>query len=89
MSNRAGVSKRELAKQYGISWRTVYRTLKLCKLNTSKQRYNKNETLVFKLARTLLEAGFTAQQVKQILVKDKVLEGLTHFQNNPTNKTNE
>lgn len=84
------VSKNELAERYGISWRTVYRTLKLCKLNTSKQRYSKNEALVFKLARTLLEGGFTVKEVEQSLAEYQVLQGLIHFKHNPShNKTNE
>ena len=56
-------TKQELAQQYGISWRTVYRTLKLCKLNTAKQQYSKQEQLTFKLARSLFDAGFTTAEV--------------------------
>lgn len=73
------VTKNELAAQYGISWRTVYRTLKLCTLNTSKLRYTPHEQLLFKLARTLLQSGWSSDQVHHLIVNHGVLEALSHF----------
>lgn len=80
MSETLGITKKELAEQYDISWRTVYRTLQLCKLDTSKLRYSKDEALLFRLARTLLKDGWTARQVAELLKNKGVLEGLKHFQ---------
>ncbi|MBE9046704.1 helix-turn-helix domain-containing protein [Pleurocapsales cyanobacterium LEGE 10410] len=80
MAINKGITKQELAKQYGISWRTVYRTLKTCGLNTAKQRYSKDEELLFKFARSLFDGGFSKLQVADYINQFKTQKPITNYE---------
>lgn len=56
-------TKHQLADQYRISLRTVYRTLETIGLSTKKGWYDDKEVYLFALARGLLNKGYTRRQV--------------------------
>ena len=58
-----GISKQELSKQYGIQILAVRKTLQAAGLSTSKRRYSELESERFKLARQLIERGWSYSQV--------------------------
>ena len=56
-------TKHELATSYGISLRTVYRTLQLAGLSTRKRFYTREEEFLFGLTRYFLNLGYTSTQI--------------------------
>ena len=59
-------TKKDLEQQFGISDNTVYKTLKACGLDTSKEEYTEEEIEnYFKLAREMLDAGKKYKDVEQ------------------------
>lgn len=66
-------SKKELSIRFNISYNSVYRTLKVCGLSTTKRRYSADEvTLFFAPARNLFNSGKTRKEVAEYF-KQKAL----------------
>ncbi|MDJ0591150.1 MAG: hypothetical protein QNJ72_14330 [Pleurocapsa sp. MO_226.B13] len=59
-------TKKDLEQQFGISDNTVYKTLKSCGLDTSKEDYSEEEIEnYFQVAREMLNAGKKYKDVEQ------------------------
>lgn len=59
-------TKKDLEQQFGISDNTVYKTLKACGLDTSKEEYTEEEIEnYFKVARDILSSGKKYKDVEQ------------------------
>ena len=59
-------TKKDLEKQFGLADTTVYRTLKVCGLSTSRRSYSEEEIKTrFMTARQLYEAGLTSKQIAE------------------------
>lgn len=73
-----GITKHELAQRYNISLRTVYRTLTVAGLSRSANYYHKSEQHLFKLARSLLEGGFTTTQTEHLIQEYHSQKSVNH-----------
>ena len=59
-------SKKDLEQQFGISDNTVYKTLKACGLDTSKEDYSEEEIEnYFRVAREMLDSGKRYKDVEE------------------------
>ena len=75
-------TKKDLEQQFQISDNTVYKTLKACGLDTSKEDYSSDEIEnYFKVAREMLSAGKKYKDVEQYF-------GLADVEPTETNQSN-
>ena len=67
ISRDFNATKKQLAREYGLTLLTVRRTLEVAGISTTKQRYSDLEVQRFQLARKLIDAGWQYKQVAQHL----------------------
>jgi hypothetical protein len=65
-------TKKDMAKAYQISPRTVTKTLQACGIATRKTRYSQEEFQRFSQARTLFKAGVGSRDIKTFFSLRKI-----------------